>query len=269
MKLTKADRVHYLEPELMTAAGVSAHGFTTRHEGVSRAPYNSLNLGSSTRDYPHNVEANRHILVHAFEGRPERFVAVTQVHGVDLLVIDSPNPDYHHYQRLECDGIITNQPGVMIAVSVADCVPLLLLDPDKGVAAALHAGWKGTAGNIGGKGVAAMVSLFGSDPARIIAAVGPAIRHCCYEVDLPVLEALRKLGGDYERFAAPAGEGRWRLDMTGANVAQLRDAGLAAEHIEVAPHCVSCTPELFFSYRRDNGDTGRQMGFIMLGNRTT
>ncbi len=264
MKPTKAAKVHYLEPELFTAAGISSHGFTTRHEGVSRPPYNSLNLGTTTLDLSHNVEGNRHLLVHAFGGSPERFVAVTQVHGVDLLVIDSPNPDYHHFQRLECDGIITNQPEVMIAVSVADCVPLLLLDPEKRVAAALHGGWKGTAGNISGKAIAAMVELFGSDPARILAAVGPAISPCCYQVDLPVLEAFRSQEGGYERFAAPAGDGKWRLDLSGATVAQLRDAGLVEQNIQVAPHCVSCTPELFFSYRRDNGVTGRQMGFIML-----
>ena len=264
MKSAKAAKVHYLEPELFTAAGVSSHGFTTRHEGVSRPPYNSLNLGTTTLDAPHNVEGNRHLFTHAFGCRPGRFVAVTQVHGVDLLVIDSPNPDYLHFQRLECDGIITNQPEVMIAVSVADCVPVLLLDPEKKVVAALHAGWKGTAGNISGKGVEAMVSLFGSDPARILAAIGPAISPCCYEVDAPVLEAFRNQGGGYERFATPAGDGRWRLDMPAATVAQLRDSGLSEANIEVAAQCVSCTPELYFSYRRDNGDTGRQMGFIML-----
>ena len=264
MKPTKAAKVHYLEPELFTNAGVSSHGFTTRHEGVSRHPYNSLNLGTSTLDAMHSVEGNRRILVHAFGGMTERFVAVTQVHGIDLLVIDSPNPDYLHFQRIECDGIITNQPEVMIAVTVADCVPVLLLDPAKKVVAALHAGWKGTAGNISSKAVAAMVSLFGSDPASILAAVGPAISPCCYKVDAPVLEAFRNQGGGYERFAEPIGDGQWQLDMPAANAAQLRDSGLLEENIEIATQCVSCTPELFFSYRRDNGDTGRQMGFIML-----
>jgi hypothetical protein len=264
MKMTKAGKVHYLEPELLTAAGMSAHGFTTRHEGVSRPPYNSLNVGTNTLDAVHNVEGNRHILVHAFGCRPEKFVAVSQVHGIDLLVIDAPNPDYLHFQRLECDGIVTNQPGVMIAVTVADCVPVLLLDPSRKVAAALHAGWKGTAGNIAGKGVEAMSSLFESDPSCILAAVGPAIGACCYEIDAPVVEAFRSQGCGYDRFASPAGAGKWRLDMPAAVTAQLRDAGLAEQHIEVSGQCVSCTPELFFSYRRDGGDTGRQMGFIML-----
>jgi YfiH family protein len=210
------------------------------------------------------VEGNRHLLAHAFGGRPERFVAVTQVHGVDLLVIDSPNPDFLHFQRLECDGIITNQPEVMIAVTVADCVPVLLLDPVKKVVAALHAGWKGTAGNIAGKGVEAMVSLFDSEPSIILAAVGPAISPCCYEVDAPVMEAFQAQSGGYDRFTKPSGDGKWRLDMPAAIVAQLMDVGVAGKNIETSDHCVSCTPELFFSYRRDHGDTGRQMGFIML-----
>lgn len=264
MKPTKAGKIHYLEPELLSAADVTAHGFTTRHEGVSRPPYNSLNLGTSTLDFSHNVDGNRHLLAHAFGGRPEQFVAVTQVHGVDLLVIDSPNPDYQHFQRLECDGIITNQPKIMIGVSVADCVPLLLLDPEQRVVAALHAGWKGSAGNIAGKAVAAMVSLFGSDPGKIIAAVGPSIKPCCYQIDTPVMEAFRCQGEAFERFAEPDGDSAWRLDMAAINVAQLRDAGLKGANIEVAAQCVSCNPQLFFSYRRDNGDTGRQMGFIML-----
>lgn len=264
MKLTKADKIHYVEPESFTAAGVSAHGFTTRHEGVSRPPYNSLNLGTSTLDAAHNVEGNRRLLAHAFGSRPERFVAVTQVHGIDLLVIDAPNPEFRHFQALECDGIVTNQPGVMLGVSVADCVPVLLLDPELKVVAALHAGWKGTARNIVGKGVEAMVSVFGSNPRAILAAVGPAISPCCYEVDAPVLEAFRTQGGGYERFAEPAGAGKWRLDMPAAIVAQLADAGVPDQNIETSGQCVSCTQELFFSYRRDHGETGRQMGFIML-----
>ena len=109
-----------------------------------------------------------------------------------------------------------------------------------------------------------MVSLFGSDPAQILAAVGPAISPCCYKIDAPVLVAFRSQGGGYERFAEPAGDGQWQLDMPAANVAQLLDSGLLGQNIEVASQCVSCTPELFFSYRRDNGDTGRQMAFIML-----
>lgn len=264
MEMTKAGKIHYLEPRILAATGAAVQGFTTRHEGVSRPPYNSLNLGSNTFDSPHNVQGNRSLLARAFGARAERLVTVTQVHGTDLLVLDSPNPDFAHFHKLECDGLVTNQPGVMIGICVADCVPLLLLDPVKRVAAALHAGWKGTAGGIAGKGVEALCDMFASRPADILAAIGPGIGPCCYEVDAPVMEAFRKSGVGWELFARETGKGKWGLDLAAANKHQLLAAGIPESNIETTHYCVSCEHDLFFSYRRDGGDTGRQMGFIML-----
>ncbi len=263
MEMKKSGKVHYLEPGILTATGAAVQGFTTRHEGVSRPPYNSFNLGTSTLDAAHNVQGNRSILARAFGARADRVVTVNQVHGTDILVIDTPNPDFAHFLRLECDGIMTNQPGVMIGVCVADCIPILLLDPEKRVAAALHAGWKGTAGEIGRKGVEAMVAIFDSRPGDILAAVGPGIGSCCYEVDAPVKDAFRKNKG-WEMFARESGKGKWRLDLAAANYRQLTAAGLAEANIETTPFCVCCEHDLFFSYRRESGETGRQMGFIML-----
>lgn len=264
MEIKKAGKVHYLEPQEMVKKGGVVMGFTTRHEGVSRPPYNSLNLGSNTFDSPHSVEGNRSLLARSMGTGLDRLVTVKQVHGTDLLVIDAPNPDYSHFHALECDGIITNQPGLMIGVTVADCVPILLFDPAKGAVAALHAGWKGTAGQICTKGVAALTELFGSAPDSVLAAVGPAIGPCCYEVDRPVMEAFEKGASGWDLHAVPRGEGKWGLDLSGANRRQLREAGLLEENISVASQCVCCNQDLFFSYRRDQGDTGRQMGFIML-----
>lgn len=262
MEMQKIGKIQYLKPTLSGTTAVA--GFTTRHEGVSRPPYNSLNLGSNTLDSPHNVEGNRSLLARSFGTTLDRFLTVTQVHGTDLLVIDTPNPEFSHFLKLECDGIVTNQPGLMIAVSVADCVPILLHDPVKGVVAALHAGWQGTVGNIAGKGVEAMTSLFDCNPRNILAAVGPAISACCYEVDAPVRDAFKKAGMAWDLFTTEKGEGKWMLDLSAANRRLLSDAGLSAGQIESEELCVSCTQELFFSYRRDGGDTGRQAGFIML-----
>jgi len=264
MEITRKANIHYLEPRLLAAAAVSTQGFTTRHEGVSRAPYNSLNLGLNTFDAAHNVQGNRSLLARTFGSRVEKFVMVSQCHGTDILVIDEPNPDYNHFQKLACDGIITNQPGVMIAVGVADCLPVLLLDPVKKVVAALHAGWKGTAGNIAAKGVESLVKLFGSDSRDILAALGPAIGPCCYEVDIPVKQAFAGSGIDWELCATLSDIGSWKLDLAAANRQQLMAAGLAEENIEAAEQCVSCQHDWFFSYRRDGGETGRQAGFIML-----
>ena len=264
MDMKKVGKIQYLEPTNLALCGVSRQGFTTRHEGVSRAPYNSLNLGANTLDSIHNVIGNRSIVARAFGATVDKLVTVTQTHGTDLLVIDTPNPDYSHFQKLECDGIVTNQPGIMIGVCVADCAPILLLDPVNKVAAALHAGWKGTTGHIARKGVEALVSVFGCDPNRILASIGPTIGHCCYEVDGVVRDAFNKGGGCWGEFAVETADGKWQLNLSLANAHQLIAAGIRPENIETAEMCVSCHPQLFFSYRRDKGETGRQMGFIML-----
>jgi len=264
VQLLKSGKVHYFGSRLLTASGVSVQGFTTRHEGVSRAPYNSLNLGLSTLDSCHSVEGNRSILTRAFGARMDRLVTVTQVHGADLLVLDEPNEDFSHFQKLECDGIVTNQPRMMIGICVADCVPILLVDPVKKVIAALHAGWKGTAQGIARKGVDAMISVFGSEPGNILAAIGPAIGPCCYEVDATVAEAFRTGTMPFESFAKESAPGKWRLNLTEANRNQLLRSGLEEKNVDASSLCVSCEKDLFFSYRRDNGETGRQMGFIML-----
>jgi YfiH family protein len=256
-------KIYYFEPAALAATGV-AGGFTTRHEGVSRPPYNSLNLGSGTQDLSQYVQGNRSMLARAFGTTLERMVTVTQVHGADLLVIDQPNDDFGHFTRLECDGIVTNQPNVMIGVCVADCVPVLLYDPRQQVVAALHAGWKGTAANIVAKGVAAMAEVFDSRPADIHAAIGPAIGPCCYEVDTPVKNGFATQQAAWDLFAQPKENGKWQLDLTAINRHQLLAAGLADKRIDVSNTCVCCTPDSFFSFRREKGETGRQMGFIML-----
>lgn len=264
MEITKAGKVHYLEPRSMTADGLVTAGFTTRHEGVSRPPYNSLNLGANTLDSPHNVKGNKSLLARACGTRIEKLVTVEQVHGTDLLVIDSKNQDLNHFLKLECDGIVTNQQGILIGIGVADCAPILLYAPVKRVVAALHAGWKGSAGNIVQKGVEALCNCFGTEPGGILAAIGPSIGPCCYEVDTPVREAFEKNGIEWESCTTPKGDGKWGLDLKEANRLQLMAAGVPEKQIETAADCVCCNPELFFSYRRDQGETGRHLGFIML-----
>ena len=264
MDMIKRGKVHFLTPSLFDRAGVSVQGFTPRHEGLSRPPYNSPHLGPNTMDLPARVEGNRSLLARAVGSQLEHLVTVNQVHGSDLLVIDAPNPDFTHFQRIECDGIVTNQRGVLIGIGVADCYPILLLDPKKRVAAALHAGWKGTAAGICRKGVAAMKEFFGSEPSDILAAVGPGIGPCCYEVDEPVRRSFTGHGNGWEPFTEQTGPERWRLDLAEANRLQLVQAGILPDRVAMPSHCVSCTPELFFSHRRDHGETGRQMGFIML-----
>lgn len=264
MEITRRQNIHFVEPSIMRSCGISVQGFTTRHEGVSRAPYNSLNLGLNTSDSPHSVQGNRSLLARAFDAKVEKLVMVNQCHGSDILVIDEQNSDFDHFQRLQCDGIVTNQRDVMIAVCVADCLPILMVDPVKEVVAALHAGWKGTAGDIAAKGVATLVQMFGCNAADIRVALGPAIKSCCYEVDEPVRKGFAGKEELFDSCSVKVSDGKWRLDLAAVNRMQLAAAGVLAENVESAPQCVCCQHDSFFSWRRDGGDTGRQAGFIML-----
>jgi YfiH family protein len=263
MQMKRINQIHYIAAEFGDPA-CSVQGFTTRHEGVSRPPYNSLNLGTNTQDQLHNVEGNRSLLARAFGIAQESLVTVRQVHGNDILVINEQNDDYSHFLTLESDAIITNQTGVMIGVCVADCAPILLMDPVKRVIAAVHAGWQGTAAGLVSKTVAGMRSLFDCRPESLHAAIGPCIAKCCYEVDTPVKQAFVQSHISWESCAEPSSEGKWQLDLATANRELLLMAGVPAAAIKVSDMCVSCNRERFFSYRRDGGETGRQMGFIML-----
>lgn len=263
MQMKRAGRVHYIAVDF-TGNACSTQGFTTRHEGVSRPPYNSLNLGNNTLDQQSNVEGNRSLLARAFGVNQAALVTPRQVHGSDILVISEHNEDYSHFLSIESDAIITNQPGVMIGVCVADCVPILLCDPDRRVIAAVHAGWKGTADKLVSKAVDAMKSEFGCLPGKIQAAIGPCIGKCCYEVDAPVKQAFLKNGLAWDSFTEPSGIDKWQLDLAAANRDLLITAGVEADAIDQSDMCVCCQRELFFSHRRDKGESGRQMGFIML-----
>jgi YfiH family protein len=263
MQLNRIGRIQFIEVDFAESS-CSTQGFTTRHEGVSRPPYNSLNLGMNTQDQQANVEGNRSLLARAFGVNQEALVTPRQVHGSDILVINEPNEDYSHFLSVEGDAVITNQPNVMIGVCVADCAPILLCDPENKVIAVVHAGWKGTAAKLVAKAVAGMQSEFGSVPARLHAAIGPCIQKCCYEVDEPVRKAFQQGGITWDSCAELTSPGKWNLDLAAANRELLLLAGVQADAIQISEQCVCCHSEQYFSYRRDKDESGRQMGFIML-----
>ena len=263
MEMNRIGRIQYVEVDF-PGSSCSTQGFTTRHEGVSRPPYNSLNLGMNTQDQQANVEGNRSLLTRAFGINQEALVTPRQVHGSDILVINEPNEDFSHFLSVEGDAVITNQSNVMIGVCVADCAPILICDPIHKVIAVVHAGWKGTAAKLVSKVVDGMQSEFDSDPTQLYAAVGPCIQKCCYEVDEPVRQAFQKGGISWDSCAEVKSPGKWQLDLGVANRELLLQAGLPLAAIQISEQCVCCHSEQFFSYRRDKDDSGRQMGFIML-----
>lgn len=236
--------------DLLARAGV-VHGFSTREGGVSAAPWASLNLGGSVGDDPAAVEENLLRLAGAAGIRRGAFRGAVQVHGDRVLEVGQ-GP---HDPATEADALLTGTPGLAVAVKTADCVPILLFDRHTGAAAAVHAGWRGTAAGIVRRAVLALAAR-GSDPAHVLAAIGPAIGRCCYVVS-PELAA---------DFAArhPEGvvQGR-HLDLPEANRRLLREAGVPDEQIDVLHRCTSCEGRLFFSHRRDAGRTGRHLSFVV------
>jgi hypothetical protein len=153
------------------------------------------------------------------------------------------------------DAILTERPGLPLAIFTADCVPIVVYDPDARRLVAIHAGWRGTAAGVAGAAVAALVEA-GAEPERCVAAMGPSIGPCCYEVDRPVVDRLSAgFPAAFESWLSAAAPERWMLDLWQANHDQLVAAGLRPERVESPPHCTSCRLDLFFSYRR--GGRGR------------
>ena len=266
MKNCRQGKINFLQPSWANNTIVRA-GFTTRNGGTSRPPYNSLNLGQNTDDPKYNVEANRATLTRTFDLPPHLLLTVRQVHGTDILVLDQPNPDVSHFQQVESDAIITDQKNIMIGILVADCYPVLLFDPGKEVGAVIHAGWRGAAAGLIGRTVSAMTSHFGCRPEDLQAAVGPGIGAHKYPVDRPVRDAFREGSDNWDIIAKETALGEWLLDLQKSCLLQLEVAGLPTANIEAVTECTCCHRELFFSYRRDKGQTGRQIGFILLNDK--
>ena len=222
--------------------------FSTRRGGVSEGPYRSLNLGILTDDEPDRVMENRGRVARAAEVDSDRVVMGWQVHGTELRAWDAPDPQVAYAQPGDkelprVDGHLTGQAGLGLLVLVADCYPVALSDGER--AAMLHCGWRPLAGGIVEKAVA----RFDAPPA---AAVGPGIGGCCYEVGDEVLDEFSGVQG--------AASGRM-LDLRTVISAQLAAAGVSqVEHVD---RCTSCSQDLYFSHRRDDGVTGRQAGIIV------
>jgi YfiH family protein len=249
-------RLLFLHAGHLQRAGVR-HAFTTRRGGVSRGAFASLNLGRGVADDPGAVVRNRDAVVRALGFHPRRHVEAAQVHGPLVAVVTADDAGV----KVEgADGMVTGDAALVLAVHAADCVPILLADPRTRTVAAVHAGWKGTAAGVAVEAVRLMVDRFGSRPETVLAAIGPSIGPCHYEVDEPVIERL-SVWSWWREMAIPNPRGRWQLDLRAANRRQLADVGVLPEHIEVLDLCTYCRADLFFSHRRDR-ITGRMGAMI-------
>ncbi len=238
------------------------HAFTTRLGGVSRGFLGSMNLALHRGDASENVAKNYEILGQALGFDPKNLVFSHQVHGDTVRAVgpeDAMGPDHHRYP--ECDGLITNTPGVALAVFTADCTPVLLYDPVTGAVGAVHAGWRGTALGIAGKAVQAMCAHYGCVPENIRAAIGPNIGQCCFETDRDVADAMRKsYGPAAEPYLRPENE-KFYVDLKGLNALCLSRAGV--ESVDISGDCIRCQPERYFSHRLQGARRGSQGAIIV------
>lgn len=246
-------------PKLERHAEIN-HAFLTRTGGISKDAFSSLNFDLRDGDSKKNIEHNIKKTAKTFGFKPSRLITVNQVHGDDIFIIDKKTP---LSKKVSADAIITNLRGIAIDVLTADCVPIILFDPLNTAIAIVHAGWKGTLKKIVEKTILTMSKKFGTSAKTLAAAIGPCIGKCCYNVDDTVVKPFKNTFPDYKEFIKLE-KSDWKLDLKKANYVQLVCAGLLKKNIWTANHCTSCRKDLFFSYRRDNKKTGRQMSFVMI-----
>ncbi len=264
------------------------HGFSTRSGGASTlARHPVLNLGYTDWDTRGNVLANRARLLRALDVEGMQVVTLRQFHS-DLihLVSEAAAPAA---ASLRGDAVLARTPGLLLGVQTADCVPILLVDTAERAVAAVHAGWRGTLRRIAAKALGRMRMVFGTRPENVLAALGPGIGCCCYEVGPEVAQAYSGqfaracewFDGPFDQLATgaepppfpwlsmtPPGHDppppRVRLDLVAANCWQLLDAGVLPSNITASPLCTACRADLFFSHRREHGRTGRMLSVIGL-----
>ena len=252
--------------DALSETGLVRHGFSTKQEGTSSGIFTSLNLGIHTSDAPEAVRQNFSLFCRDIGVDPCRAVFAKQVHSTVVLPVTKKDAGKGFLcpgDLPEADGFVTNDPGVCLATFCADCTPILLLDPVCRVIASVHSGWRGTLGKIVCEAVRLMQTRFGSESKDIIAAIGPSIKQCHFEVDEEVyLQFLGCFGEIAEENTVKKGQ-KYYIDTDSLNVHSLLGMGVLAQNIHVCKMCTYCEESLFFSYRRE-GMTGRMSGMIEL-----
>ena len=273
----------FLTSKLLTRAGFT-HGFSLRIGGVSTGPLSSLNLSLAVGDEVAAVEENlARLRVAAGIALGTTLARAHQVHGdrvlaarasergrlVELFAPSEPAAsavsgeiDAPERPRECADAIVALEPGTAVAVAVADCVPILLVAERARAAAAIHSGWRGTRLAIAARGVRALQHAAGADPGQMLAAVGPCIGRCCYQVSAELASLFRGLFGPAAA-DDPATHPAPHLDLRFCVARALLAAGVPEERIEQVPGCTSCDAQSFFSHRRDRGRTGRHLAFVV------
>ena len=242
-----------IRPEIFTQFPLLAAAQSTRHGGVSPTPFDTLNLGKNTPDNPANVAENRRRFCAAMGFEVPQMAWSKQVHEALIRQVIAPGGSEGY------DALVTNIPGILLAVSVADCTPILIYDAQNQAIAAIHAGWRGTVAGIVAKTLEYMAQTYGTRGEDCFAYVGACIDECSFEVGNEVAEAFSET---FKRFDPD--RGKFFVDLKKANAAQLFDFGIPESQVEISPYCTVVHHADFFSHRKSSGQTGRGLGVIGL-----
>ena len=284
--IRRAGKLQIVESRALAKLNWLVHGFSTRPGGESMLEgKRALNLGFTEWDERARVEKNRTAFAAALGARKMPLVALRQFHSDAIHISAAPPASTEEAPR--ADALATCTKGLLLGVQTADCVPILLADTRRRAVAAIHAGWRGTLARIAVKTLGRMQMEFGTQPRDVVAAIGPAIGRCCYEVGAEVAQAFAMqfppaadwFDGPFEQLShgeeplwlpwltmMPPGHvpppPRVQLDLRAANRWQLMDAGVPESQIDVSDFCTGCRNDLLFSYRREGAKTGRMMAMI-------
>lgn len=251
-------RISYLVCEPMERAGFT-NAFSTRLGGVSAFPSDALNLAHFKGDAKENVAENRNRFLKAIGAEGAGIITARQTHSTERCLIEStqqPQPD--------CDAMTTRMADLLLGIQTADCLPILIADTKSGAMAAIHAGWRGTAGRITERTLADLMLAQGVNPRNSIAALGPTACEECYEVGADVIERYKKEFGYWRDLLVNFNEGgKAYLDIRAANIQQLVFCGFSEDRIHVAEYCTMHQNELFFSYRREAAGQPSSVGRLL------
>lgn len=241
-------------------------GFTVRTGGSSKEPFASFNMGLHVGDDPRDVVINRQTLCEELGFSYEKFSCAEQIHGNKIYRITAAEAGAGRKNAEESiaktDGLFTTEPGVLLTSFYADCVPLYFLDPVSKAIGLAHAGWRGTVSRISAEMIRAFHMEFGSGAEQILTAIGPSIGGCCYEVDDFVIEQVKQSTKSWEECVKQVNAGKYMLDLGLLNQLIMQEVGIKTEHIVRTEYCTSCRTDLFYSYRKEAGKTGRMASYI-------
>ena len=257
------DSVPYLAYPLLEKTGVVRHGFSTRLGGVSTGHCATMNISTTRGDDPAAVEENRRRIAKAIGVRAEDMTYTNQTHTTNVAVVEAKD---RGKRFMETDGMVTNVPEICLVTFYADCVPLFFVDPVHRAIGLSHSGWRGTVGKMGKVTVERMREEYGTDPAQVVAAIGPSICQDCYEVSEDVIEKFRE---NFDKDLWPElfyekADGKYQLNLWRANQAVLTEAGVKEENIAVTNLCTHCNPDILFSHRSTGTARGNLSAFLAL-----